>query len=232
MKAKTQNRANEKIKKELPLDDQNYILFEYPDYFTNGSPKKIKVKDLGKKFAYMNSFFMDYLKQYHIPTAFIKTQDENSLKFIKYDRFDFQVKIFNQVDKRTAKIFSKKEGETLHLPVFEFHYGNRKDSLISESHIITFELCTYDDLKIITRICSKVNAVLKSFFERRGEMLAEVSCSFGKNDDKIYIVDDFTPKSLKVLPLSQDSKSVSPYKIDTAATIRKYTDHLYNLMSS
>jgi phosphoribosylaminoimidazole-succinocarboxamide synthase len=229
---KTQNSIDNHLKKEMPLDDQNYLLLEYQDFYTNGGAKKIKVKDLGEKFASINSFFMDYLKGYHIPSGFVKSHDKKALTFIRHERFPFYVKILNLVDKRTAKIFSKKEGDSIQLPIFEFHIGEGKDSLVSESHLIAFDLCSVEDIKIISRICSKVNAVLRSFFERRGEILAEVNCSFGKNDNKIYLVDDFTPKSLKIIPLSPDNKWVSPYKFDTAATIRKYTDHLFTLMSS
>ncbi len=214
------------------MDEDNYLLLEYPDYLTNGGNKKIKVKDLGKKFAMLNSFFMDYLKEYHIPAAFVKTQDKNSLKFIKYERLPFVVRILNIMDKRTAKIFSRKEGETLNLPIFEYHFGEGKDTLVSESHLISFDLCTIEDLKLINRICSKVNAVLKSFFERRGEILAEINCSFGKSENKIYLVDDFTPKSLKIIPVSKNDKWISPYNFDTPAAVRKYTDHLFNMMSS
>ena len=224
--------TNNNLKKELPFDDQNYQFLEYPDYLTNGGAKKVKVKDLGTKFASINSFFMDYLKEFHIPAAFIKAQDHNSLKFIKHERLPFIVKILNLIDKRTAKIFSKKEGYSLKLPIFEYHYGIGKDSLVSESHLVTFDLCSIEDLKFINRICSKVNAVLKSFFERRGEILAEVDCSFGKNENKIYLVDDFTPRSLKIISLNGNNKSISPYKFDTPATVRKYTDHLFNVMSS
>jgi phosphoribosylaminoimidazole-succinocarboxamide synthase len=229
---KSTNNNGNILKKELPMDDQNYFLLEYPDYLTNGGNKKVKVKDLGRKFASINSFFMDYLKEYHIPAAFIKAQDKNSLKFIKHERLQFIVKILNLIDKRTAKIFSKKEGRPLNLPIFEYHSGTGKDTLVSESHLITFDLCSLEDLKLINRICSKVNAVLKSFFERRGETLAEVNCTFGKSENKIYLVDDFTPKGIKIFPRNGDNKSISPYKFDTPATIRKYTDHLFNLMSS
>ena len=64
-------------------------------------------------------------------------------------------------------------------------------------------------------MCSKINAVLKSFFERRNLLLAEVCCIFGKNDEKIFLIGDFTPKSLKILPLDQESKWSDPYKLTT-----------------
>ncbi len=218
-------------KKELALDGQDYVIIEYSDHYSENGSNNIKVKDLGEKFTTINSFFFDYLKGFHVPAAFVKAHDKNTLKFIKHERFPFSVKILNIINKRTAKIFDKKEHDILTLPIFEFHYGDNKDSLISESHLIAFDLCSNEDIKVINRICSKVNAVLKSFFERRNAVLAEATCHFGKHEDKIFLVDDFTPKSLKILPSNKEDKWTDPYKFSTSADIKKYTDHLLNLMS-
>ncbi len=197
----------------------------------DGNSKKIKSKDIGEKFASINAFFFDYLKEYHIPAAFVKNVDKNHLKFIKYEKFPFFVKILNITDKRTAKIFGDKEGKQLGIPLYEFHFGDGKDTLISESHLISYNLCSNDDLKLISRMCSKINAVLKSFFERRNLLFAEVSCNFGRCNDKIYLTDDFTPKSIKVLPINNEAKLCDPYKLSTSAQIKNYTNQIYNLMS-
>jgi phosphoribosylaminoimidazole-succinocarboxamide synthase len=231
---KSKNNSNltvESVYKDLPFDEQKYTLIEYTDILFNKN-KKTRIKDYGAKSASINAFFLDYLKQYHIPCAFLKHYKANILKFIKHRRLSFYVRMLNVSDKRIMKIFGKKEFDLLELPVFEFHYGIEKDSLISESHLTTFDLCTYDELKIINRICSKVNAVLKSFFERRNETLAEVNCFFGKADGKIYLVEDFTPESIKIIPMDMNKKSLNPYKLETHAQHRKYVDHLFNLMSS
>ena len=219
------------LKKDNPDADQTYQTVEYPDYIIDFNNKKIKSKNLGEKFASINSFFLDYLKEYHIPTSFSKLDNKNHLQYLKHDKFSFSLRILNVIDKRTSRIFHKKEFDYLHLPVFELHYGNGKDSLISESHLITFDLCNIEDLKVINRICSKINAVLKSFFERRNSLLAEVTCHFGKLEDKIYLIDDFTPASLKVIPLDKNNHYIDPYKFGTSTGIRQYTDHLFNLMS-
>jgi len=137
----------------------------------------------------------------------------------------------NYVDKHTAKIFSRKENEILDLPVYEYHYGFGNNNLISESHLISFNLINFEQLKIINRICSKVNAVLRSYFERRGEFLGELTCSFGEHGKKIYLVNDFTPKSLKILNLNKNNNSIDPYKLDTSSKIRKYTDFILNLIN-
>ncbi len=219
-------------KRHSPDEDLIYQTVEYPDYFLDFNDNKIKSKNLGEKFAAINSFFLDYLKEYHIPSSFYKMENKTHLKYLKLDKYPFSIRILNVFDKRTSRIFHKKEFDNLPLPVFELHYGNGKDTLISESHLISFDLCNIEDYKIINRICSKINAVMKSFFERRNSILAEVTCHFGKLDDKIYLVDDFTPASLKVIPLNKDDHYVDPYKFGTSAEVKHYTDHLFNLMST
>jgi len=77
-----------------------------------------------------------------------------------------------------------------------------------------------------------VNAVLKAFFERRNETVAEVICSFGKYENKIFLVDDFTPMSLKVFPNGDNKKWSNPYKLTTSGEMRKYTDYLFNITNS
>jgi phosphoribosylaminoimidazole-succinocarboxamide synthase len=217
--------------KDLPFDSANYQVLEFLDYFHLNSQKKTKVKDLGEKVALLHSFFFDYMKEYHIPIGYTKRESKNSIKFIKYDKLSFSVKILNSADKRTAKIFSLKEGVSLELPIFEFHYGNQKETLISDSHLIAFNLCSSEDLKMVNRICSKINAVLKSFFERRNYILAEISCTFGKYDGKVFMVGNFSPESLKIYPKEHQPKWKDPYKLNTLATIKGYTDQLIKIIS-
>ena len=220
------------LKKDSPDTDHTFQTIEYQDYIVDLSNNKIKSKNLGEKFAAINSFFLDYLKEYHIPSSFLKLENKNQLKYLKLNYYSFSVRILNVIDKRTSRVFHKKEFENLLLPVFELHYGDGKDTLISDSHLVSFDLCNVEDTKIIYRMCSKINAVLKSFFERRNSLLAEVTCHFGKLEDKIYLVDDFTPASIKVIPLNKNNHFIDPYKFGTSAEIRQYTDHLFNLMST
>ncbi|MBT8381063.1 MAG: hypothetical protein KJO59_01750 [Ignavibacteria bacterium] len=219
---------NPKHKNKLPFDEQNYKLIEYDDYYYSEKNKKIRIKDLGKKFASINSFFYEYLKEYNIPCAYVKKTGTKSLLFIKYSPLSFRVKILNSADRRISKVFNVKQGAELTLPVIEYHYGNEKESVISESHLIAFNLCNYDDLKFINRLCSKINAVVRSFFERRDEITAELTCGFGKYDGKVYLTDDFSPMSLKIFKINEDGKLPDPYKLETAGQMNKYTDHLYN----
>lgn len=200
--------------------------------FINSLGKQLKLKDLSHKSVQLNAFFLDYLKEFHIPTAFLKIHSDNSILNLKNERFSFVIKILNSLDKRIAKIFKRKEGEILNLPIFEYHYGEGKDSIITESHIVSFDLCSVDDLRLMTRICSKVNAVLRSFFERRNLILSEISCLFGKNGDKIFLIEDFSPQSLKIIPCDQSGKWINPYKLTTPSDVKKYSESLVNVLKN
>lgn len=210
--------------------DEKYIQVEYTDTVLL-EKKKMKVKDIGQKTCELSHFFFEYATGFQIPTAYVKKDDKTILKFVNHKPFPFYVKILNRADKRIAKIFGLKEHSELKLPVFEFHYGEGKDTLITESHLISFDLCNSEEMKIILRISSKVNAVLKSFFDRRNEILSQFSCTFGKFEEKICLAGDFSPFGLKIFPKEENKKWIDPEKMSTAAEIKKYTEFLHNIVS-
>jgi phosphoribosylaminoimidazole-succinocarboxamide synthase len=216
------------IEENLSGTEADLKLIEYNDFFFTTKNVKVAAKKYGEKSALLNSYFFEYLKGYNIPIAFVKKADKGSLQFLKYTEFSFRVKILNSADVRTSKIFSIKPGSPLELPIQEYHYGDTKESVITESHIISFNLCSYDELKIINRLCSKINAIVKSFFERRSVSLVELTCTFGKFDGKIYLIGDFSPLSIKVVSSKLDEK-LDPFKIETFAQMKKYTDYLIKL---
>jgi phosphoribosylaminoimidazole-succinocarboxamide synthase len=216
-------------KQNLTGPRQDFKLAEYHDYFINQKNKKNTSKNLGEKTASLNRYFFEYIKGYNIPCAFIKKVSKKSLQFLNFDEFPFRIKIINSADARTAKIFSIKPNSLLQLPIIEYHFGDSKDSVITESHVISFDLCTYDEVKIINRLCSKINAIVKSFFERRSLSLLELTCRFGKFESKIYLVDDFSPQSIKISSNKSEDKLPDPFKIETAAQMYKYSNFLLKL---
>jgi phosphoribosylaminoimidazole-succinocarboxamide synthase len=217
------------IHKQAPLDDK-YIQVEFLDTVIVDKTKT-KIKDLGIKSVELSTYFFEYLTGYQVPTAYVKRDSENIIKYVDYSEYRFLIKILNHSDKRIAKIFGIKENIELKLPIYEFRYGEAKDNLINESHLLSFDLCNSEDMKVILRISSKINAVLKSFFERRNEILTELDLKFGKFQDKIYVTGDFTPFGIKVHPNEENSKWTDPNKLNSPSEIKKYTEFLYNIVS-
>jgi len=205
-------------------------IIEYHDYFINQKNKKVTSKNLGEKTAELCSYFFEYVAGYNIASSYIKRDGKKCIAFSTVEEFPFIIKIINTADTRTSKIFSVKNGSLLQLPIIEYHYGSARETVIGESHIISFDLCTYEELKFINRVCSKLNAIIKSFFERRNVSLLELTCRFGKFDGKVLLIDDFSPQSIKIASNNTDDKLPDPYKIETAAQMNKYSDFLLKLI--
>lgn len=221
---------NTRQSRRMKSADNSCIVIYKDEYYFN--PKdKTRIKSLGAKFSNINSFFFDYLGAYNILTGF-RQSENNSIVLSQHKRYPFGVRIINSVDKRTARIFSLPVGTPLTIPIIEFHYGNLQDNLISEGTIVALDVCPLEELKIIKRMCSKINAVLRSFFERRNLNLHEVYCYFGKDDDKIFVVDDFTPRSLKVTGEMLDRTGVNPYRLKTPADLKQYVDFMLGAIKS
>jgi len=212
-------------------EEDDCFLIDYTDEVEINSKEKVKIKNIGIKHTIASSFFLDYLNAYNISTGYKKVVD-NSILMNKHYRFPFYINILNILDKRSAKIFNKQEGQILQIPLLSFHFGNLADNLISENHLISLEQCLLEDIKIMKRLCSKVNAVMKSYFERRNTFLAEFNCCFGKEDERIFVVDDFTSLSLKVLQDNNNDTIINPYKIKTVEEIKNYTDFINSLVSN
>lgn len=215
----------------MASSETEFKSIDYKDFFINQKSKKISAKGLGEKTASLNAFFLDYLKGYNIPSAYQKRIDKNNLHFINFTELPFRVKILNNADQRISKLFSVKNLSQLELPVQELHYGDSKDTLVTESHVISFNLSTYDDIKFIYRLCSKINAIVKSFFERRNVSLVELTCIFGKFEGKIFLVGDFSPMSMKIIDNTEYDALPNSYKIESFAQMKKYTDALIKLTS-
>jgi len=205
------------------------VAVEYRDDVLILSKLKFKIRHSGVKLNDISSFFFDYLNVYNIPTGYKKKFQNNSFLLVKHERFPFCVKVLNTVNRRMGKLFGKKPGESLSHPVLEFHFGYSGGNLISENYLTAFNLCTFDDIKTIKRICTKTNAVLKSFFERRDSILTEFICVFGKDEERIFLIDDFSPESLKVIPQNADIKKMNPFDIRSIVEHKNYLDYIYNL---
>ncbi|MBA4251371.1 MAG: hypothetical protein C0425_08900 [Chlorobiaceae bacterium] len=210
------------------IKEKNFIKKIYTDFIHIGDSSKFKTKNLGENFTKLNVFFFEYINEYNIPNGYLEHIDKNSVKLSNHENFSFYIKINNVVNKNLAKTFSKKEYDTLYIPILET-YISEQNNLINDNHIACFDLAPLADFKVMNRICTKLNVVLKSFFERRNLIFAELNCFFGKYQDKIFLIGDFSPLSLKVFDPSK-LKDLNPYKLNSAQALKNYSDYLMDVI--
>lgn len=219
------------IEKNIALErDSSFLVLNYTSMINliNGNALKLSAKK--KLYADIAEFFYKLLLNYNLPVNFVEKKNNYSIILQKCDIYPFYVKIKNFADSRTARIFNVKKNLQLNLPIVEFKYQENGEEIITESHILALNLIEPYDAKIIKRLASKANAVLKSFFERRNATLSEFALKFGKSGDKIYIIEDLTPSNV-ILEFENNYFKEEIFSNDSSAKnyIKFFTQILKNI---
>lgn len=161
------------------------------------------------------------MKEYHIPTAFEHTLENGNLEFSPTVAFPVYIKILNTSNKDFSKIFSLEKNAPLQVPVFENYLSADSHYQLNEHHIISFNILPLADFKMMGRIATKVNVILKSFFERRNLLLSEMRCTFGKCGEKVVLLGQFSPHLIKLLPKDEPENE---FELSTPTSIKKYLE--------
>jgi len=207
--------SNNKGRKKIVTD------LTFDDFFVIDEKNRKKIKDYGELSARVSAFFCDYVKEYHIPVAFENTHTDGKVKITPTEELPVYIKIINTSNKNFSKMFSLAKNTPLQVPVFENYLSADSNYQLNDHHIISFGILPLADFKMIGRIATKVNVILKSYFERRNLTLAEMICTFGKSGDKIVLLGQFSPHSFKLVPKDEPEKE---FDLSTPASIRKYLE--------
>jgi phosphoribosylaminoimidazole-succinocarboxamide synthase len=200
---------------------------DFSDIVTINKKLKFRSKNIAESLAKINSFFFDYLLQYNIPLPQLISKTPTSFIHQQVSFIPLRLKILNAFDKKNSRIFQKKEFEQLQIPLFEFYLGDELQHFVSESHLLSFEIVDASEIKMMLRIASKANVVIKSFFERRNFNFTEFNSFFGKYEDKVFMLGDFSPIGLHIIPNQIEDQTINPNKILTSKQFRKYTDIIH-----
>ena len=92
-----------------------------------------------------------------------------------------------------------KEGTDLTVPIIEHHYKNPNlgNPLVNEFHIYSLGIAAPEQLRLMNRLASKTNVVLKSFFERRELKLLSMTLEFGMAGSQMTIGDEISPRTCR-----------------------------------
>jgi len=169
---------------------------------------KGKVKGKGAINNEISSQIFEYLESYNVMTHFISKLGDKEMQVKKSDILPLDIIVSNAVDKSLNKRFGMEEGALLNAPVIEYYYKNEKlkDPIVNESHINALGLVGQDEIHYLGRTVSKVNAVLKSFFERRNIVLAELRITLGKYKGYLLVGDEVSPDTCKFWSIENENK--------------------------
>ena len=160
----------------------------------------------------VSAFLFEYLESYNVPTYFVRKIDEKSFLAKKSGVIPIRVTVYNIAFGDLATRLGLEEGKLLEFPVVEMFYRNEKaeEPMINEYHAYALGLCDRKEMTSISRIATKVNAVLKSFFDRRGLKLVNFDLRFSRLSHQILLADEVSIDSMNLWLVGENGSFVKP----------------------
>ncbi len=163
-------------------------------------PKKGRFPGKGAICTALSTFFFEYLENYHVPTHFVRQIGENEMLVKRLEMIPIELVVRNIATATLAKTYNMEEGKVLQYPIIEFFLKDDRlgDPMINEHHAYAMGYATPEEMRMITRVASKVNAIMKAFFDRRGLILVDFKLEFGKLGKDLLIGDEITPDTCRI----------------------------------
>jgi phosphoribosylaminoimidazole-succinocarboxamide synthase len=204
-----------RAKRLYQTDRSELIVQEFrDDSFSPDGKKKAKVKNKGTLNNQISSYLFEYLQGFHIPTHFVQQLSDSEMLVKRLEIIPFNVVVRNAVSGSLSECYGMKEGLDLLHPIFQqyLRVDHLRAPLLNEYHSLAMGLATPEELKLINRMASKVNVVLKSFFVRRNLKLIDLTLRFGRHDGQILVGDEISPDSCRFWD-SKTNKKLDPERV-------------------
>ncbi len=184
-------------KKLFESDRSDFLIQEFKSDIAVEGKKRGKSKGIGALKNEISSYLFEYLEGYHIPTHFVKQLSDTQMLVKRLEVVPIVMKIYNVATGPLAKRFELKDGTKLTFPVIEHSYKNSDagNPWVNDFHVYSFNLATPEEFKLLNRLASKVNAVLRALCERRELFLASAVLEFGRLKGQLLLCDEITPET-------------------------------------
>ena len=161
---------------------------------------KAPFKGKGAICARFSEAVFRYLESYNISHHFLAMTGEARMKVRRLDMLPLTVLVRNVAAADLPERFDVAEGQPLDVPVTELFYKRKglAPVAVNASHCLAFRLASEDELRAVDRMASKINAVLRSFFERRDIQLVDVELEFGRHGGVLLLGDEVSPDSCRL----------------------------------
>lgn len=154
----------------------------------------------------ISAYLFEYLESYNVPTHFIKKLDDKSFLAKRSEAIPIIISMYNAASKSLADRLDIEEGKVLEYPIVEMYYDDAKKQrpMINEYHAYALGLCERREMTSIIRIATKVNAVLKSFFDRKKLKLVSFQLQFGRLQNQIILADEVSLGTVNLWLVNED----------------------------
>jgi phosphoribosylaminoimidazole-succinocarboxamide synthase len=138
--------------------------------------------------ADMASKLFQYLNSFHVPNNFDSFLDKNKYLSRSVEIIPIRITVYNAGTEHLVADYGAEKNVELSSPILEFFKSDAKEKLfVNEYHAMAFEMATIDEFRLMSRMATKINAILKSYFSRRELQLVRFSCEFGRENGKLIM---------------------------------------------
>lgn len=187
-----------KTKEFIPAEQVGLFIQQFRDgkASTGNSSKAVLTNEI-------SAHLFEYLNGYRIPTHFVGKVSATGMLVRELVLLPLKVMVWNAAFGEYARRFRLRNGTDIPIPVIEHYWkSTRGEILVNDYHMYSLGLVTPDQLRSVNRLASRVNILLRSFFDRRSLKLASLSLEFGVAGGQVMVADEISPRTC-VLALQQ-----------------------------
>ncbi|MDR0377632.1 MAG: phosphoribosylaminoimidazolesuccinocarboxamide synthase [Spirochaetaceae bacterium] len=182
-------------------DGEDLVIIHYKDDATafNGE-KKGQIEDKGIMNNTIASGLFALLEKSGTPTHFVDRLSGRDMVCKKVKIIPLEVITRNAAAGSMAKRLGLKEGTELKTTVFELSYKDDAlgDPLINDYHAVAIGASTFDELREIFDLTSRINRTLSAFFLDRGVRLIDFKLEFGRTSTgRLVLADEISPDTCR-----------------------------------
>ena len=189
-----------KAKSMFLTDDTDLLVQVFRDDATafNGA-KKASIAGKGEYNCSISSILFEYLESYHIQTHYLRRLSPTEQLVRRVEIIPLEAVMRNIATGSLTKRLPFEDGSALQYPVFELYLKNDElgDPFINEYHAYALDLCKPEDIRAMFRLTAKINAILKSYLERRGLLLVDFKLEFGRYQGDLIVADEISPDTCR-----------------------------------
>lgn len=189
-----------KAKRVYTTDDPDFVIQYFKDDATAFNAKKRgTIVSKGILNNQMSEIFFRLLAPEGIPTHFVERLNEREMLVKRLDIIPVETVVRNIIAGSLAKRLGLEEGKPLSAPIVEYYYKNDalEDPMINQWHVTVLGMATEAELRTLTDLALKTNAVLRPFLESRGILLVDMKLEFGRHHGQILLGDEICPDTCR-----------------------------------
>src|SRR5512135_622611 len=128
----------------------------------------------------LSETFFRLLEREGIPTHFVERLNDREMLVKRLDIIPVETVVRNIIAGSLAKRLGLEEGKSLPAPIVEYFYKNDAldDPMINQWHVTVLGMATEQELKTLTDMALRINAVLRAFLERKSILLVDFKLEF------------------------------------------------------